>query len=702
MKKEGKKATQSSRPLRSSFASLRLCVKSSLALLLSALTIVGQQQELPRFQVSTNLVLIDVRVRDGQGRPIRGLSRDDFTILEEGVAQSISVFQEVWLPLSVTETTQPEAAAESGPTSPSSAPDAGAPAPDKRLLILLFNYASGLQDTHMMEEAARQFLDSQFTPDDAAAVLIFNNGLQMLTDFTSDRAVLSRALSRLDSSANPEIDLSLPDEDSEEESEEGESLVDESEFALFETNQQLSAIQSIADAFRDVTGRKALIYFSPGLTSRGVENDQEMRWTTDLCNRANISVYSVDSRGLVAPSPGGGAQRAGGRGTSIFTGRSSLNQLASLVSSQDGLITLSEDTGGVALIDDNDLSKIFRQAQQDASHYYLVGYHRPQPPRDGRFRTIEVQLAGSVEGLRVDYRRGYYADKSYRALSRSEKEFELLQTVLEERQRSDFPLQMSSEFFPAAGGRYQVPVLLAFDRSQLAVGKEADLLNLEVIILARDPQDRTRAAVRDQVEIRRRGREDDPETRFVYQNLLLLDPGSYRLTAYLRDNRSGRMARAEDSTRLLPPGSVRTSSLVLAGAWRKPDSMTGYRVRSGKHVTMLENPLQVAGRLLVPRVGASFRPGESIYLHARISAQQDTPSGRYQIVLLDAGLQQVFESGWKPLAVEEGQSSSVNARLPLDPLAEGHYRVLLAVRLQGHQEQILSRGFQIIPAPQSP
>ncbi|MEE8584989.1 MAG: VWA domain-containing protein [Acidobacteriota bacterium] len=668
-------------------------------MLLPVLTVFGQEQEIPRFQVSTNLVLIDVRIRDGQGRPVRGLSRDDFTILEEGVAQSISVFQEVWLPLSVTETTQPEAAAKSGPTTLNSAPDAAAPAPDKRLLILLFNYASaGLQDTHMMEEAARKFLDSQFTPDDAAAVLVFNNGLQMLTDFTSDRAVLSRAINGLDSSANPEIDFSLPDEDSEEESEEGEFLADESEFALFETNRQLSAIQSIADAFRDVTGRKALIYFSPGLTSRGVENDQEMRWTTDLCNRANISVYSVDTRGLVALSPGGGAQRAGGRGTSIFTGRSSLNQLASLVSSQDGLITLSEDTGGVALIDDNDLSKIFRQAQQDASHYYLVGYHRPQPPRDGRFRKIEVRLAGSTEGLRVDYRRGYYADKPYRALSRSEKEFELLQTVLEERPRSDFPLQMSSEFFPAAGGRYQVPVLLAFDRSQLAVWAAADLLNLEVVILARGPQDRTRAAVRDQVEIRRRGREDDPETRFVYQNLLLLDPGSYRLTAYLRDNRTGRMARADHRLELPPDGLLRTSSLVLAGSWRKPGSPAGYRVRSGKHVTMIENPLQVAGRLLIPRVGAVFRPGESLYLHARISvqaAQPDAPSGQYQIFLQDEDLEQIFESGWKPLSAEKGQPLSVNARLPLDTLGEGHYRVWVEVRLPGYKEQVLTRNFQV-------
>lgn len=294
----------------------------------------------------------------------------------------------------------------------------------------------------------------------------------------------------------------------------------------------------------------------------------------------------------------------------------------------------------------------------------------------------------------MDYRRGYYADKPYRALSRSEKEFELLQTVLEERTRTDFPLQMSSESFPDSEGSYQIPVLLAFDRSRLVVEEGADFLNLEVVILARDLQDRTRAAVRDQVEIRPQGRQEGSDTRFVYQNLLLLEPGRYRLTAYLRDNRTGRMARAEADLQLPPVGPARASSLVLAGGWRSPDSPTGYRVRSGKHVTMVENPLQVGDRLLVPRVGSIFRPDETLYLHARLSAP-----GLYRIVLQDAGRRRVFESGWKALADGRDRSWSVNARFPLDGLKEGQYQVLVEVRLEGLEEQVPARSFQLVSAP---
>ena len=72
-------------------------------------------QELPvRFRVSSNLILVDARVRDSQGRPITGLEAKDFSIWEEGVLQEISYFQEIALPL----TTPPEVPSEttSAPT----------------------------------------------------------------------------------------------------------------------------------------------------------------------------------------------------------------------------------------------------------------------------------------------------------------------------------------------------------------------------------------------------------------------------------------------------------------------------------------------------------------------------------------------------------------------------------------------------------
>ncbi len=161
------------------------------------------------------------------------------------------------------------------------------------------------------------------------------------------------------------------------------------------------------------------------------------------------------------------------------------------------------------------------------------------------------------------YRQGYYVDKPYRSLSGPEREFKLLQTLLEGFPRLDFPVRISAEYFPQPAGHYRVPVLLSFDQSEIRLLSDTDNLNLEIIILARDLRDVTRAGVRDRIEIRSLSHKEQ-ETRFIYQNLLVLDPDRYQLVALLRDNRSGLISRIVHSLNLPVPGLIRPSSLVLA------------------------------------------------------------------------------------------------------------------------------------------
>ena len=645
-----------------------------------------------QFRVASNLILMDVRISDAEGRPIMGLTAEDFTLLEEGLTQKIGYFLEIALPL-----TSPRIeVTRSQPVARRSEEVQGSPqltVPDKRLLILLFNYSSAsLQDIQLMQEATEDFLKEQFTQDDAVAILVFQNGLELLTDFTSDRVLLSQALGRL-TRGNPELEVSLPDEDTQSETG-SEFIADETEFALFETNQQLSAIQSVTKAFRDVAGRKALLYFSAGLSSRGVENDEQMRWTTDLCNRSNVSVYSVDSRGLVALSPGGGAHRAGSTGTGIFNGRSALNELVGLSESQEGLITLAADTGGAALIDDNDFSKIFQEARQDASHYYLIGYYSPTPPSDGRFRKIEVR--SRITHSEMEYRSGYYADRPYRSLSTTERELRLLHTIVEQLPKRDFPLETSAEYFPDSSNQYQVPVLLAFNHSQLRELSGAKELNLEIVMLARDTQKNTRAALRDKVEIRKRV-EEEGETRYVYQNLFVLDPGQYQLTVYVRDNRTGLMSEATNRLDLPPVGVIRSSSLVLAGGWKDPSSQSDYRIKIGKHVTIVKNPLEVSSRVLIPRVNAKFTRLETLYLHSKVSTDRPAESGDYRIILLNEARKKLFEGAWRTLVSDPDEGLNVNARLPLGQLQHGKYQLIVEVRLKGGETHLIIREFDVVP-----
>ncbi len=132
------------------------CLTGGLLLLVLGTGIFAQEPPL-RFRVSSNLILVDVRVRDSQGRPITGLRVEDFSIWEEGVLQKISYFQEIALPL----TDSPVVPSETTSAPTRVAADSSLPvAPEKRLLILLFNLSSaGLQDIQMMGRAAQQFLE---------------------------------------------------------------------------------------------------------------------------------------------------------------------------------------------------------------------------------------------------------------------------------------------------------------------------------------------------------------------------------------------------------------------------------------------------------------------------------------------------------------------------------------------------------------
>lgn len=642
-----------------------------------------QREEPVRFRVSTNLILVDARVLDSKGQAIQGLTKDDFKLSEDGQEQKISYFREVSIPM---ERRSPVVTARSKAvdTPPPPATASSSPEIDKRLLVMLFNTSSAsLQDRQSMREAADGFIDRQMTDQDAVAVLVLDGGLELLTDLTSDPVAIRAALSRL-SRITDETEASLPDEDEESE-DESEFLADETELALFQTNQQLAAIQSVADAFRDVAGRKALLYFSPGLTNRGVETVDQMRVATDVCNRANMSIYAVDSRGLVALSPGGGAQRAGGGGRSIFNGRASLNQLAGLQQSQEGLFTLAGDTGGQALVDENDLSRIFRRAQEDSSHYYLLGYETPKAAADGKFRKIEV--TATALGSRVISRRGYYSDRPYRQLSSAEKEFQLLQAVADRQPQADFPVLGGAEYFPVEDG-YEVAVLASLEHSLLAKGGDESGLDLELILVARAKGRQASDALRDRVSIRRREIESDPT--YVYENLLFLESGEYDLSIYVRNNQTGQMGSCDLQVKLPPLNSLLpTSSLILAGGWKETDTTENYRIKRGKVVTIVSNPLEVAGRVLLPRVDSIFHPGEELYLHLKVPGGNPV---QYRI-RIDSSVESILQSEWKS-SRGAGDWQEVNARIPLNSLAAGSYTVSVDLR-EGEQTRQISRPFQI-------
>src|SRR6202023_3590563 len=150
---------------------------------------------------------------------------------------------------------------------------------------------------------------------------------------------------------------------------------DDGEFNIFNTDRQLSALQTAASMLGHLNEKKSLIYFASGLRLNGVNNQAQMKATTNAAIRANVALYPIDARGLVAQAPLGDATKGSPGGVGMYNGGSAMAMTNNFQKSQDTLWALASDTGGKAMLDYNDLSMGIVQAQKATTSYYILGYY---------------------------------------------------------------------------------------------------------------------------------------------------------------------------------------------------------------------------------------------------------------------------------------------------------------------------------------
>src|SRR6185295_959000 len=125
--------------------------------------------------------------------------------------------------------------------------------------------------------------------------------------------------------------------------------------------------ESAARMLGALSEKKALVYFASGVTKTGRENDAQLRATINSAIRNNVAFYPIDARGLVAEAPLGDATKASSGGQGMLSGNSARGRQSSFQGQQETLFTLAADTGGKALLDNNDLAMGIAQAQKDIS-----------------------------------------------------------------------------------------------------------------------------------------------------------------------------------------------------------------------------------------------------------------------------------------------------------------------------------------------
>jgi VWFA-related protein len=628
---------------------------------------------IPTFKVSSQLVIETVAVTDKKGSPIEGLKAEDFTVTEDGVPQAISVFE--YQKFSDAETAPPPPLTKSItplpeiPKSQIASETVGKVRyHDRRLLVLYFDMgAMRVQEQVKAFTAADKFIRTQMTKADLVAVMTYDGaGVRVLQDFTDDRERIltviqtivageSRDLFGDDSGASANADSSF-----------GQNT---SEFNIFNTDRQLSALQTAAQMLGVLSEKKALIYFSSGMSLNGVNNQAQLHATLNTAIRAGVSFWPIDTRGLMAQAPLGNAGSASPGGTTMYTGSAATALISNIQRSQDTLWSLASDTGGKALLDSNDLSRGIKQAQNAFSSYYVIGYNTTNEELNGKFRRIQISLNKELAGD-LDYRKGYFARKKFGDFTKAEKERQLEEALMLEDPITDLTIAMEVDYFQLSRAEYFVPLIVKIPGSELALAKRGghDHTLLDFIGEIKDESGSTVSNVRDKVDIKLSDATaaELAKRPIQYDTGFTLLPGKYKLKFLARDAETGRIGTY--AMQFVIPNLNREDkripiSSVVLSSQRADLQQALFNAAKDKGQMDAVNPLVQEGQKLIPSVTRVFSKAGNMY--AYLQAYQQGVENTHPLIAFVAfyrGTTKAFET--PPLLVTE----ALNNRLKTMPI----------------------------------
>ncbi len=567
-------------------------------------------------KVQTEIVLVNVTVRDKNGNLVRDLKQEDFNLQEDGKGQHIVSFdQENTDAIPATDVAQVQLLKNVNlanvATQPAGTPsDSKAQFKDRRLIVLFFDISSMEPDEiDHSAQAALKYVDKQMSPADLVSIVSLGNTITVNQDFTSDHDQLKKVLAGFSSSSGQGFEAGTTGT-TEGTQDTGQSFTaDDTEYNIFNTDRRLEALRAIAKQLEHVDQKKSLIYFSSGMDRTGIENQSELRAAINAAVRANLAIYTMDIRGLQAIVAGGEAQNASLRGSSVYSGQAQLSAYDSNFSSQETLVTLAGDTGGKAFLDSNDFSKVFKGVQDDTASYYVLGYHSTNAARDGKYRRISVSL--NRPGLKLEYRRGYYAPADYQHSNKDDRERQLEEQLASDLPATDLPLYMSAGYFRIADNKFFVPISLVVPGSEIPFVSKSnqDKATLDVIGTATDSNKRQVGDLRDTVKLSVGTSAQVKQKNVQYNNSFLLIPGQYHLKFVVRENQTGRMGSFETDITVpdLKPQPLRMSSVVLSSQVQPADKKAASN-----------DPLIHDGSEIVPSVTHVFASGQHLYLYYEV------------------------------------------------------------------------------------
>ncbi|HEV8042725.1 MAG TPA: VWA domain-containing protein [Bryobacteraceae bacterium] len=691
--------------------------RSTIALLLCGLlTVSAQQPPAPAagdakkdlvISTTTQLVVEDVLIKGKDGKPVLGLKPSDFTLTEDGKPQKISVFEFQTLE---------EGPSNAAPVSTPPAPDVAAAKPpekstvkpvttiqitpetpgnlkyrNRRLMVMFFDMTSmPIQDQKRAQNAALKFLRTQITPADMVAIMTFSSDVKVMEDFTDDRDQLEKDIKSLVIGEGQGFEIDNQDDSA---SDTGAAFQqDDTEFNIFNTDRQLSALETAVKMLASLNEKKSLVYFASGIQRNGLDNQAQLRSTINAAIRANVSFYPIDARGLVAQAPLGDATKGSPGGQGMYSGSSARAVTSNFQNQQETLYTLAADTGGKALLDNNDLSMGIVQAQKDMTSYYIIGYYTTNEALDGRFRRIKITVNNSAVARtisKLDYRQGYYGGKTFKKFNESDKEQQLAQALALGDPITDMDIAMEMDYFRLGRDRYFVPMVVKIPGSEIELARHggAESTRFDFIGEIKDAKGATVGNVRDNIEVKLKGESAQQlaKTTLEYDTGFTLPPGSYTAKFLARENETGKMGTYEakfvvpdltSEQKYLP-----ISSVVLSNQREKLDAAVASAEKDKK--LLAAHPLIQDGMKLIPSVTRVFRKDQNLYVYLEAyEPAADATQPLMANVSFYRGKVKAFETD--PLQVSDGLNAKTKAvplrfSVPLAKLQAGRYTCQVSV-----------------------
>ena len=378
--------------------------------------------QIPTFKAQVEYVEVDAVVTDQQGNFVRNLKKDEFQVSEDGKPQSISTFTVVDIPIERADRPLFSPRAIEPDVQSNARPFDG-----RVYVVILDDMQVDFTRTQRVRQSARQFIERNLGANDLMAVIFTGGRSDAAQEFTSNKRLLLNAVDRFQGrklqsatvSKNEVFHRNLDGPDP-------TGRVDDPDDMERGHNAQsmLSTLRQVADWFGGVHGRrKTMLLFSEGIDydlsdiirnysappSSAGSIMSDIRDTLSATARSNVSIYSIDPRGLSsgtedAISVGAFADQTD---PTAGIGLGSLNNELRL--SQDSLRQISEESGGFAAVNRNDTASVFDRIVRDNSSYYVLAYYPPTNKTDGKFHRIDVKV--TRPGLVVRARRGYAAPK---------------------------------------------------------------------------------------------------------------------------------------------------------------------------------------------------------------------------------------------------------------------------------------------------